>query len=127
MHRTLASLVLAAMLTGCPSSAEGPVAPTVDSLKLSVNEPAPPKVGERRGFTVSYGPTGEQQLMSALIANENPCLTRWHADPADAVTFEENGAAATFKRSGNVKIWATVTSPDGKEVVSNALEVAVAQ
>lgn len=128
LARALSSTLLSALLLvapGCPASGEA-TAPAPQSLRLSVNEPAPPKVGERRGFTVSYGPNGEQ-LMSALIANEDgPCLTKWHAEPADAVQFEDGGAAATFKRAGAVKIWASVTNPDGKEVASNPVEVVVA-
>lgn len=111
-------------LPGCPAGAESS---SPQSLRLSFNvQPAaPPKVGERRGFTVSFGPRGDQ-LMSALIATEaGPSLTRWHADPADAVEFEPNGAAATFKRSGPVKVWATVTDADGRVVESNLLEVQV--
>lgn len=128
MRRTLATWVVAGLIgttTGCPARVDS--APAPQSLRLSVNEPAPPKVGERRGFTVSYGPNGEQ-LMSALIANENgPCLTKWHAEPADAVQFEANGAAATFKREGPVKIWATVKNADGTESKSNAIEVSVSK
>lgn len=129
LARALPSTFLAALLLvapGCPAAGEG-TGPAPQSLRLSVNEGAPPKVGERRGFTVSYGPNGEQ-LMSALIASDaGPCLTKWHAEPADAVQFEEGGAAATFKRPGPVKIWASVTNPDGKEVASNPVEVVVAQ
>ena len=63
-----------------------------------------------------------------LIASEDggPCVPKWHADPADAVTFETDGAAATFTRPGTVKIWATLANPDGTEVASNPLEVVVA-
>lgn len=128
LARALSSTLFAALLLvapGCPAADETSGA-TPQSLRLSVNEPAPPKVGERRGFTVSYGPNGEQ-LMSALIAStDGPCLTKWHAEPADAVQFEDGGAAATFKRSGPVRIWASVTNPDGKQVTSNPVEVVVA-
>ncbi len=119
----VATLLLLA--PGCPGPGDASSG-SPQSLRLSVNEGTPPKVGERRGFTVSYGPNGEQ-LMSALIANDSgPCLTKWHADPADAVQFEEGGAAATFKRPGAVKIWASVVNPDGKEVTSNPIDVVVA-
>lgn len=126
-----ASLVLVGLVasaTGCPAPAEGSSAQTPQSLRLSFNaETGSAKVGERRGFVVSYGPQGEQ-LMSALIATEDtgPCVPKWHADPADAVTFEADGAAATFTRPGTVKIWASLTNADGKEVASNPLEVVVA-
>lgn len=128
LSRAVASSLLAGLVLlapGCPISGES-AASTPQSLRLTMNEVDPPKVGERRGFTVSYGPNGEQ-LMSALIASDRgPCLTRWHADPADAVQFEEGGAAATFKRPGPVRIWASVVSPDGEVVTSNPVEVVVA-
>ncbi|MCO5168663.1 MAG: hypothetical protein M9894_20165 [Planctomycetes bacterium] len=127
LRRAISPLLLAGALvalTGCPTATESA---TPQSLRLSFNvQPASaPKVGERRGFTVSFGPRGDQ-LMSALIATEaGPSLTKWHADPADAVEFEPGGAAAVFKRSGRVKVWATVTDADGRVVESNHLEVEV--
>jgi hypothetical protein len=130
LRRTFASLLLVGLVAsapGCPAPAQGG-AQTPQSLRLSFNaDTGSAKVGERRGFVVSYGPQGEQ-LMSALIASEDggPCVPKWHAEPADAVTFESDGAAATFTRPGTVKIWASLTNADGKEVASNPLEVTVA-
>jgi hypothetical protein len=131
--RRLGSIVVVALLslTGCPGGT--PAATQASgSLLLSFNGGGPggAKVGERRAMTVSCGAPqeGEQLISSALIAQESgPNLTRWHADPEDAVTFEDGGAAATFKRPGKVKIWASVTGEDGREVSSNALEVTVSQ
>jgi hypothetical protein len=130
LRRAFASLLLVGLVasaSGCPATVDsGAKAP--QSLRLSFNtEAGAAKVGERRGFVVSYGPQGEQ-LMSALIATEEggPSVPKWHADPADAVTFEAEGAAATFTRPGTVKIWATLTNADGTEVASNPLEVVVA-
>lgn len=131
LARALPSILLAGLLLtapGCPGAASDGPAAGPQSLRLSFNqttETSAPKVGERRAFTVSYGPNGEQ-MMSALIANESgPCLTKWHAEPANAVQFEDGGAAATFKRAGPVKIWASVVNPDGKEVTSNPIDVVV--
>jgi len=132
LRRTFASLLVAGLVassSGCPAPAQNGEQSQAQSLRLSFNaETGSAKVGERRGFVVSYGPQGEQ-LMSALIASEDggPCVPTWHADPADAVTFEDGTAAATFTRPGTVKIWATVTNADGKDVASNPLEVVVAQ
>lgn len=131
LRRTFASLLLVGLVAGapgCPAAVQSGEQSQAQSLRLSFNaETGAAKVGERRGFVVSYGPQGEQ-LMSALIASEDsgPRVPRWHAEPADAVTFEDGGAAATFKRPGTVKIWATVTNADGTEVASNPLEVVVA-
>jgi hypothetical protein len=118
----------AALLSGCP---QGP-APTrpVQDLRLRLNngEASAAKVGERRGLTVSYGPQGEQ-LIGAMMTDDSSStsMTRWHADPADAVQFDETGAAATFKRAGHVKIWASAAGPDGAEVKSNELELQVSE
>jgi hypothetical protein len=62
--------------------------------------------------------------MGAVLLDPPSGLTQWHAEPADAVTFDGNGSAATFKKPGKVKIWAS-TECDGKPVQSNALEVEV--
>jgi hypothetical protein len=118
----------ALVLCGCPT---GP-APTrpVQDLRLRLNnttEATVTKVGDRRGMTVSFGPQGEQLIGAMLTDDSGPSLTRWHADPADAVQFDEGGAAATFKRAGKVKIWASAAGPDGAEVKSNELELQVTE
>lgn len=118
----LSSLLL---LAGCPAGA-GASAPA--QLRLSLNDGQPSaRVGERRTFTVMFGPQGEGQMMtSAMIASDPPSLTQWHAEPADAVTFDPTTAAATFSRPGKVKIWASVTDASGAAVRSNELELEVA-
>lgn len=115
-------LALACALTGCPQASSGTLA---SSLNLSfLHGEAPPAVGERRALTVSYGAPGSA-LMGALIDTSQVGLTRWHAEPADAVRFEEGGAAATFSRPGRVTLWASVTDAQGRVLESNRLEVEV--
>jgi hypothetical protein len=128
MRHAIGSVLLGSLLllTGCPAGAG---ASTPQQLRLSLNSGEPSaKVGDRRTFTVMFGPQGEGQMMtSAMISSDPPSLTQWHADPADAVTFDPTTAAATFSRPGTVKIWASVTDASGQAVRSNELTVTVAQ
>lgn len=118
------ALLLALALCGCPDGAAAQ-AQRIESLNLKLQgAEAPPRVGERRPLTVSYGGPEGGHLMGAVLLDPPSGLTQWHADPADAVTFDGNGSAATFKKPGKVKIWAS-TECDGQPVQSNALEVEV--
>jgi hypothetical protein len=120
---TLPALLLALPLAGCPDGAAAQ-AQRIESLNLKFQgAEAPPHVGERRPLVVSYGGPEGGHLMGAVLLDPPSGLTQWHAEPADAVTFD-NGSAAIFTKPGKVKIWAS-TDCDGKPVQSNALEVEV--
>lgn len=122
--RLLGSTCLALLLCGCPS--EAPKAAKIDNLQLrfQAGPDKAAKVGEKRPLLVTFG-QGDQPLMGAIMLDPPMGLTTWHADPADAVKFDEaGGSACTFMRPGKVKIWAS-TQSDGKTVDSNQLEVEV--
>ena len=120
----LPAFLLALPLAGCPDGAASQAARIV-SLNLRFQEgQAPPRVGDRRPLVVSYGGPEGGHLMGAVLLDPPSGLTQWHAEPADAVTFDGNGSAATFTKPGKVKIWASAHC-DGKPVPSNALEVEV--
>mgnify|MGYP001386351569 CR=1 FL=1 len=133
MHMRAAGLILAVgLLCGCPGKQQG--APAQQSALLlglggssgDVAQEGPAMVGSSAGLRVSL-PQGADsaQLFGALLVSEPARLTQWHAEPADAVTFDGN--RAVFQRTGAIKIWATWTDAQGRELTSNKLEFQVGQ
>jgi hypothetical protein len=128
MNRILASVagsLLALSLLGCPPSQETQApsqAETSLNLRLASNSAA---VGEETALDLAFGQDGSA-LFGAMIADDSQArLTQWHAEPADAVEFNDETSTVTFKRAGPVKIWATWTDADGSELTSNEVQLDV--
>lgn len=122
--RRAAVLSLLLALLGCPAKTQpaGGEANLALSLGSSgdVACEGPAAVGSSAALRVSLPQGAEaQQLFGALLASEPARVTVWHAEPADAVTFDGN--KAKFARSGAVKVWATWVDARGRELSSNEL------
>lgn len=115
-----AILTLALFFCGCPNPSQPGQQARLD-LKIDQPDQAP-SAGATRQLTLQFGGQG-QAMLGAMIDKQNPPTT-WHADPADAVTFDPQTAQVQFTKPGTVKIWATYTQ-DGKQLQSNALTLKV--
>lgn len=111
------ALVCVLGLTGCPSKGAGPS--EVGALKIDYDTKAATKVGADLQLHLQFTGNPPQQLMGAMIKGES-ATTTWHADPADAVTFDLDTSTVTFKKRGPVKIWATFPR-NGKMLKSNVV------
>jgi hypothetical protein len=121
-------MVLTLSLLGCPPAEQQGSAPaeqvqTQLNLKLASTSQT---VGAQADLNLAFG-QDSSALFGAMIADDGEArTTTWHADPADAVTFNADTNQVTFNRAGPVKIWATFVDADGTELKSNEVDLQVA-
>ena len=115
------SLVCVLALTGCPN--QGATTSEVGALKIDFDASAATKVGSELQLHLQFTGNPPQQLMGAMIKGET-ATTTWHADPADAVSFDLETSKVTFKKRGHLKIWATFPR-NGKMLKSNVVNLDV--
>ncbi len=115
------ALVCVLGLTGCPSNNTEQA--SVGALKIDYDAEASPKVGSELQLHLQFTGNPPQQLMGAMIKSET-ATTTWHAEPADAVSFDLETSQVTFKKRGPLKIWATFPR-NGKMLTSNVVSLDV--
>jgi len=122
---TAAALGAALLLgAGCPAS-DGPGDdPYAGALVLRA-DPTRARVGDAVRLELEIAPERANEASALFERADDADLTRWHAEPADAVEFDAAAGEARFRAAGEVTLWATWETPSGEALRSNEVVVRV--